>query len=120
MTELLDEQIAADLDGHGIADEAVRNKLIPVLKPMKNRAERVDFLALMAKPEAAKPEPQNPLTNCDTAKTPGNKPGAATDAAAEAKKTALITNPRRKAGRGRQRRPGHSSRRRDAPSSSAW
>lgn len=41
---LLDDQLATDLDGRGIKDDHVRNRLLPVLKSMKNREERVAFL----------------------------------------------------------------------------
>ncbi len=88
--ELLDEQIAADLDGHGIKDEAVRNKLIPVLKPMANRAERVDFLALMGTSEPK--EAAQPLTNRGTAQLPKGKAGGADEKLIESKKAGLITN----------------------------
>lgn len=92
MTTMLDEQIAADLDGHGVKDEAVRNKLIPVLKPMANRQERVDFLKLMQPPVAEKKETPAPITNRSTAKAPNGGSQPTDDDAADARKVALITN----------------------------
>ena len=76
---LVDEQIAADLDGKGIKDEKVRNRLVPVLKPMKNRAERIAFIEdVVGKPTQAgngngggnSGQPQKKLLNRDT-KPPG-------------------------------------------------
>lgn len=74
--ELLSEQIDADLDAHGIADEAKRAKLKPVLTAMTNRADRTSFLTeIVGKPEAT-PEgkqPTKPLTNRAAAKVPGDR-----------------------------------------------
>jgi phage I-like protein len=42
--EMLNDQVADELDAAGITEETKRTKLTPVLKSMKNRAERVDFL----------------------------------------------------------------------------
>lgn len=65
VSELDAEQICADLDAHGVKDEAVRNRLTPVLGAMKNREERVAFLTdIVAKP-APEAKPQNKLFNRD-------------------------------------------------------
>jgi phage I-like protein len=68
------EIIDADLDAAGITDEAIRNKVKPVLLKMSNRDERVDFIGLMHKPAAEKPgkTAQVKLLNRD-----GKKPGDA-------------------------------------------
>jgi len=80
VTELDADQIDADLDAHGVKDDAVRNRLKPVLAPMKNRADRVAFLTeVVAKPAAA-PEvkPQTKLFNRD-----GKSPAAGKNANGE-------------------------------------
>lgn len=93
VTELLAEQIDADLDAHGIKDDAKRTKLKPVLATMKNRADRVDFLAMLAPEEKAGAPVKQALTNRQPAKTPGAAPSAeeAETKAAE-KRAAAITN----------------------------
>jgi phage I-like protein len=91
VTELLDEQIDADLDASEIKDEGVRGKLKPVLATMKNRADRVEFLGLMAKPEK-KAEGKGPLTNRQTARTPALDLSDANKDAAATKRATLITN----------------------------
>jgi hypothetical protein len=88
---LLDEQIDADLATAGISDAAVIAKLKPVLVPMKNRADRVEFLGLMAKPEK-KSEGKGPLTNRSTAKTPTLDIADETKDAAATKRATLISN----------------------------
>jgi hypothetical protein len=93
VTELLDEQIDVLLDAHGITDEAARGKIKPVLVPMKNRADRVDFLALIPKPAAAAKPGAKPLTNREQARVPGiAKEQEGNNDAANAKKGALIRN----------------------------
>ncbi|MGB8352640.1 MAG: phage protease, partial [Chthoniobacteraceae bacterium] len=57
------EQIDADLDAHGIREENVRGKLRPVLIPMKNRADRVDFLKLVNRSGGRANQPLPTLTN---------------------------------------------------------
>lgn len=85
-TTLLDEQIAADLDAKGIKDEKVRNKLLPVLKTLKNRAERIEFLTdVVGKPAAAAPAAQRKLFNRD-AKAPEGGDSGTVDEAARAQK----------------------------------
>jgi phage I-like protein len=91
VTDLLDEQIDADLATAGISDAAVIAKLKPVLVPMKNRADRVEFLGLMAKPEK-KSEGKGPLTNRSTAKTPTLDIADETKDAAATKRATLISN----------------------------
>jgi phage I-like protein len=91
---LEDEQIDADLDAHGIKDETVRGKIKPGLKLMANRADRVAFLSLTAKPETTTTT-HKPLTNRETSKVPGaarEQAGAATDPKKEAKRGSLIAN----------------------------
>src|SRR5262249_17665460 len=91
VAELTDEQIAADLDARGIKDPAIREKLFPVLQPMLNRAERLDFLGLMARPEGAG-DSGSPLTRrIGATMPPGKLPGAG-DPRLEARKTQLISN----------------------------
>lgn len=41
---LLGEQVDALLDAHGVKEEKVRNRIKPMLVPLKNRAERVEAL----------------------------------------------------------------------------
>jgi len=66
------EQIDALLDEHGVKDQARRDKLAPVLLPMKNREERKTFLGECVKPdEGTQKEAKKPLTNRQTAKEPG-------------------------------------------------
>lgn len=68
---LLDEQIAADLDANGVKDEKIRNRVTPLLKTMKNRADRVGFLTeVVGKPAATTGKEQTKLHNRDT-KPPG-------------------------------------------------
>ena len=87
------EQIDADLDAHGIREENVRGKLRPVLIPMKNRAERVGFLDLIAKPSAPTSQPVKPLTNRDLSKTPAiAQQQQGMDESKERKRAGLIAN----------------------------
>ena len=65
VSELDAEQIAADLDAHGVKDEAVRNRLTPVLSTMKNREERVAFLTEVVAKPAVEVKPQTKLFNRD-------------------------------------------------------
>ena len=81
VTILDGEQIDADLDAHGIKDEAVRNRVKPVLVPMTNRADRVEFIKLIGKPEV---KTTKPLTNRADSKTPGAKPEAGSEEADKA------------------------------------
>jgi len=89
--ELLGEQIDADLDGHGIKDEAIRGKLKPVLTGMKNREERVEFLGLMNKGGGGK-EVKKPLTNRGGAQTPDGSAPKAADEESEKAKALKIKN----------------------------
>jgi phage I-like protein len=87
LEELVGDQIAAELDAHGVRDEAVRQKLFPVLRPMTNRAERVDFLALLNHDARSTPRP---LTNRQAARVPVGRPG--TNSSGDASKAQLISN----------------------------
>lgn len=77
-----EELINAELDVRNV-DEAKRTKLLPVLKPMKNRAERVAFLdEVVGKPEEQTETPGTqsgrPVLNRSQAGTPKpNKGGKA-------------------------------------------
>jgi phage I-like protein len=74
VTQTETEQIDADLDGHGVKDEALRNRLKPILGAMKNREERVSLLRdVVAKPAGA--ERRETLTNRNKAKTPDARKG---------------------------------------------
>jgi microcystin-dependent protein len=78
--ELLDGQIAAELDAHGISDEPKRAALIPVLKPMKNREARLGFLkTVIGEKKTAAAAAARPLTNRQTAKTPDQAASADTE-----------------------------------------
>ena len=103
VTELLAEQIDADIAAAGITEETTIVKLKPVLMPMKNRAERVDFLALMQ--PVVKVEVKAPLTNRAAAKVPGGKPGEEKNAKHEAQRAAIIAN---RAGELQKSHPGRS------------
>lgn len=74
---MVGEQIDADLDMHGVKEEKVRNRLKPVLIPLKNRAERVAFLTdlNLAPAAGAKVETKGAGTvlNRSQAGTPGNQ-----------------------------------------------
>ncbi len=85
--ELVGDQIAAELDAHGVRDEMVRQKLYPVLRPMTNRVERAEFLALLNHDARSAPRP---LTNRQAARVPAGRPGASSGA--DASKAQLITN----------------------------
>lgn len=87
LEELADEQIASELDAHGVRDDAVRQKLLSVLRPMSNRNERADFLALL-NPDAR--SMQRPLTNRQASRVPTGRPGV--KSSADASKAQLITN----------------------------
>jgi phage I-like protein len=93
VTELLTEQIDGELATAGITDETVIAKLKPVLSPMKNRAERVEFIGLLAKGNGEK-EVKKPLTNRADAKSPtgGKVAGGDDDKALETKKAHIISN----------------------------
>lgn len=66
-TTLLDEQIASDLATHKVTDEKIVNRLTPVLKTMKNRADRVSFITeCVGKPAVPAAQPQTKLFNRDT------------------------------------------------------
>ena len=69
---LVGESIDADLAAHGITDAATIAKLKPVLlgPTLKNREERVDFIALFPKPAANAPVVKKSLTNRADARTP--------------------------------------------------
>ena len=67
---LVGESIDADFAAHGITDAAVINRVKPVLVPMKNRQERVEFMALLPKPAGAPVVAKKPLTNRADARTP--------------------------------------------------
>jgi len=71
------EQIDSELDAHGLTDEAIRNRVKPVLLPMTNRADRVEFIKLLQKPGDA--ATVKPLTNRSTAGVPAKKPGEGKD-----------------------------------------
>jgi phage I-like protein len=69
---LVAEQIEADFAAAGIKDEKIVNRHKPLLsdsKHFKNRAERVAFIADLAKPATAQPNTQRKLNNRD-AKAP--------------------------------------------------
>lgn len=74
---MLDDQIAAELDAAGIADEGKRERLTKVLKPMANREERVEFLQDVA-PEHAEDKSdrsvRTPLLNRAGTRTPAQRP----------------------------------------------
>jgi hypothetical protein len=90
---LLDEQIASDLDAHKITDEKVRNKLIPVLKPLKNRAERIEFLKdVVGKPATPAADAQRKLFNRDAKAPAGGDAGATDEAALVRKQETEITD----------------------------
>jgi phage I-like protein len=84
-TTLLDEQIAADLATHKVTDEKVINRLIPVLKGMKNRADRVAFLTDCVK-AAAKPATAETTIRNRGASAPACGTETETDDAAKADK----------------------------------
>lgn len=89
---LLGEQIDAELDAHGITDEAARGKLKPVLLPMKNREERIGFLGLIGK-EPKEKQAKIPLTNRDKSKTPNRmEPDGDEDEEENKKKADKIKN----------------------------
>jgi len=89
VTALDAEQIAADLDAHGVKDEAVRNRLTPVLSTMKNREERIAFLTdIVAKP-AVEVKPQTKLFNRD-GKAPAGAKNADTTGADKEKAQRII------------------------------
>lgn len=83
------EQIDADFDSRGISDQALRNKLKPVLAGMKNRAERVEFLGLL--PAHDSKGAARPLTNRGGARTPDGGMQQP-DSADEKELAAKITN----------------------------
>lgn len=76
-TALLDEQIAADLATHKVTDEKIINRVTPLLKGMKNRADRVAFLADCIKP-AGSAAPNVRVLNRQDGK--GDKSTTTTDA----------------------------------------
>lgn len=78
--DLLDAQIDADLDAHGIKDDGKRARLKPILGAMKNRADRVEFLKdIVAKPGTPVDKAKPVLNRADT-KPPGAAPGDTADA----------------------------------------
>lgn len=89
--DLIGEQVIILLDTHGVKDEAVLNRLKPVLLGMKDHAERVSFLnEVVAKPaNAAGTKTDGKVLNRGDAKQPGQAAGGKTDDAAMADK---ITN----------------------------
>ena len=92
VTALDAEQIDADLDAHGVKDEAVRNRLKPVLGTMKNRKERVEFLTdIVAKP-AVEAKPQTKLFNRDGKAPAGGKSPAGENLGADKEKAQRIMN----------------------------
>ena len=92
LAELDAEQIDADLDAHGVKDAAVRNRLKPVLAPMKNREERVAFLTdVVAKP-ATQAAPQTKLFNRDGKSPSGGKNANGENTGAERERAQRITN----------------------------
>ena len=88
-TELLTEQIDADLATHGITDAAKIAAVKPYLATLKNRTERTAFLGTIA-PETTTTT-KAPITNRSTAKAPGVA-GDDAKAAAEEKQAAAIRN----------------------------
>lgn len=77
---LLDEQVDALLDAHGVKEAKLRNRLKPALIPLKNREDRVGFLVdLGHKAGTAKPAV---VLNRDQGRTPGQEETPATDDAA--------------------------------------
>ena len=91
VTELDAEQIDADLDAHGVKDEAVRNRLKPVLVPMKNREDRVAFLTEVVAKPATETKPQTKLFNRD-GKAPIGKGASGDNVGAEKEKAQRIMN----------------------------
>jgi phage I-like protein len=91
-TTLVAEQIEADFAAAGIKDEKIVNRHKPLLsdpKHFKNRAERVAFIADLAKP-TSQPNPQRKLQNRD-GKMPGGSTseGVDTEAAGRAMATKI-------------------------------
>lgn len=72
---LLTEQVEAILEGHGIKDEKIVNRLRPVLLGLKDRAERTAFLADVV--AAPKDGAKGRVINRESAKTPAEREGAA-------------------------------------------
>lgn len=72
VSELLGEQIDADLATAGVTDADTIAKVKPVLEAMKNREARVDFIGLLGS-KAAPSKEVKPLTNRTTAKAPTGK-----------------------------------------------
>lgn len=80
--EMLNDQVADELDTAGITEETKRTKLTPVLKGMKNRAERVDFLKECVASDKSDDgaSGDRPVFNRADTQTPGQrKGGVATD-----------------------------------------
>jgi len=88
LESLESEQIDLDLDAHGIREEPVRVKLKPVLAPMKNRADRLEFLKLMNRPVSRAGGGSPPLTNRQLSRTPA----ISTPSAADPTRAILIKN----------------------------
>lgn len=83
LQETESEQIAGLLDQHGVKSEPARAALLPVLLELRNRAERVQWLANVLPPAAAQAPapsapaaPAKPLTNRAAAAIPDIAPGA--------------------------------------------
>ena len=75
-----------------VKDAAVRNRLKPVLAPMKNREERVAFLTdVVAKP-ATQAAPQTKLFNRDGKSPSGGKNANGENTGAERERAQRITN----------------------------
>lgn len=76
--EMLNDQVADELDAAGITEETKRTKLTPVLKGMKNRAERVDFLkeCVASDKQDDGKAGDRPVFNRANTKTPGQRKGA--------------------------------------------
>jgi hypothetical protein len=76
-TALLDDQVATLLDAHRITDTAKRDKLIPVLKNMASREDRVAFLKDILPPAAAAAAATtNQTHHHQRILTPGSTPAA--------------------------------------------
>lgn len=81
---LLGEQVAALMDAHGVSDEKIRNRLAPVLTPMKNREERVAALVdfgfkLVEAVKVNETVQQRQLRNRDTKQPEKTSTGAGLD-----------------------------------------
>lgn len=75
---LLGDQIAAELETHGVKDEPIRNRLAPILAGMAKREDRLSFLKDVVKTELT-PAGSGKVLNRRDAKDPSQRSDAATD-----------------------------------------